>query len=413
MPQNGRRVMPPLEEQLNRIRRGAADIVPEHELAEKLKRSVSTGRPLRVKLGLDPTAPDIHIGNAVPLHKLRAFQDLGHHAVLIIGDYTATVGDPSAQDATRPQLSHEQVMAHARTYLEQVGRIVDLDEAEIVMNGEWFSKMSFAEVIRLASRLTVARCLERDDFRNRLQAGRPIGLHEMLYPLMQAYDSVVVRADVELGGTDQIFNIMLGRELQRQMGQEPQVAVTNPLLEGLDGVEKMSKSKGNYIGISEPPESIYGKAMSIPDALMEKYFILATELPLERIRELVSPRPREAKAALARAIVSRYHGPEAAARAAAEFDRVFRDRELPEEVPPLSLPPEELKQGRIWIVKLLRLSGCAASNSQARRLVEQGGVSLGPSADSLAVVRDANADVPVAEGTILKVGRRRFFRLRV
>jgi len=407
-------MMPPVEEQLDRIRRGAADIVPEQELVEKLERSRGTGRPLRIKLGLDPTAPDIHIGNAVPLHKLRTFQDLGHHAVLIIGDYTATVGDPSAQNATRPQLSHEEVMAHAQTYLDQVGKIVDLDEAEIVMNGDWFGKMSFAEVIQLASKLTVARCLERDDFRTRLQAGRPVGLHEMLYPLMQAYDSVMVRADVELGGTDQIFNIMLGRELQRQMGHEPQVAVTNPLLEGLDGTEKMSKSKGNYIGISEEPQQIYGKVMSVPDSLMEKYFILATDLPVTRVRELVSDatHPREAKAALAASIVSRYHGEEAARRAAAEFNLVFRDRELPSDMPELTIPPDELKKGRIWVVRLLRLAGWASSNSEARRLVEQGGVSLGPDADSLSPVLDTNAELEVTDGVILKVGRRRFLRLR-
>ncbi len=404
----------PVEEQMERIRRGAADILPEQELIEKLKRSRESGKPLRVKLGLDPTAPDIHIGNAVPLQKLRTFQDLGHHAVLIIGDYTATVGDPSEQNTMRPQISHEEVMAHARTYLDQVGKIVDLEEAELVMNGDWFSKMSFADVIQLASRLTVARCLERDDFRNRLDQGRPVGLHEMLYPLMQAYDSVMVRADVEIGGTDQIFNIMLGRELQRQMGQEPQVAVTNPLLEGLDGTEKMSKSKGNYIGISEDPVVIFGKAMSIPDELMEKYFILATDLSLGRIRELLSEErhPRETKAALASTIVRRYYDEEAARAAAEEFDRVFREGQLPTDIPEVRIPADELREGRIWVVKLLKLARCATSSSEARRLIEQGGVSLGPDADSLQIIRDGSADVEVTDGWVLKVGRRRFFRVR-
>ena len=400
-------------EQMESIRRGAADILPEQELAERLEEAIEHDRPLRVKLGLDPTAPDIHVGNALPLHKLRVFQDLGHHAVLIIGDYTATVGDPSLQNVMRPQLTHDEVMVHAQTYLQQVGKIVDTNEAEVVMNGDWFAGMSFEDVIALASRMTVARCIERDDFKGRLDAGQPIGLHELLYPLMQAYDSVMVRSDVELGGTDQIFNIMLGRELQRQMGQRPQVAVTNPILEGLDGVQKMSKSKGNYIGISEEPETIFGKAMSIPDALMQKYFVLATDLPMERINELVSGRthPRDAKAALASAIVSRYHGEEAAARASAHFDRVFRERHLPEQMPRLAVPAERLEEGKMTLVNLVRLAGCAESNSEARRLIAQGGVSMGQDEHSMDVVADIDARVDVSDGAVLKVGKRRFFRV--
>ncbi|MCK4284304.1 MAG: tyrosine--tRNA ligase [Candidatus Brocadiae bacterium] len=402
-----------VEQQMDRIRRGAADIVPEAELIDKIGRSLKEGRPLRVKLGLDPTAPDIHIGFAVALRNLRTFQDMGHHAVLIIGDYTATVGDPSEQNAARPQLSHEEVMEHARTYLDQVGKIVDLEETEVVKNGDWFGKMTFGELIRLAAKLTVARCIERDDFAQRMAAGRPVGLHELLYPLMQAYDSVMVRSDVELGGTDQTFNILLGRELQRQFGQEPQVAVTNPLLEGLDGQEKMSKSKGNYIGICEPPETIFGKAMSIPDELMERYFILATALPADRIEMLLSPavHPRDAKAELAAAIVSRYYDAEAAQLAREGFDKVFRDHELPDKLREVRIAAGELEGGRIWIVKLLRLAQCAASNSEARRLVAQGGVRLGSGAASLRVVTDAEADVDVADGAILKVGKRRFCRL--
>jgi tyrosyl-tRNA synthetase len=403
-----------VDEQLARIRRGAAAIVPEQELVEKLGRSVREGRPLRVKLGLDPTAPDIHIGFAVALRNLRTFQDLGHQAVLIIGDYTAMVGDPSGQNATRPQLTYEQVTDHARTYLEQVGKVVDLDRAEVVRNGDWFREMSFGEVIALAAKLTVARCIERDDFSKRMAEGRPIGLHELLYPLMQAYDSVMVRSDVELGGTDQTFNILLGRELQREVGQEPQVAVTNPLLEGLDGVQKMSKSKGNYIGISEPPETIFSKAMSIPDELMERYFILATDLPVERVQTLLSPavHPREAKAELAAAIVRRYYDEEAAERAARIFDSVFRDRELPDEMPEVAIPTEECRDGKVWVVGLLRLVGAADSNSDARRLIVQGGVRLGRDAESLEVVSDPDADLRVADGTVLKVGKRRFWRLR-
>jgi len=404
-----------VEAQMARIRRGAAEIIPENELIEKLSRSVREEKPLRVKLGLDPTAPDIHIGNGVPLHKLRAFQDLGHHAVLIIGDYTAMVGDPSQQNAMRPQLTHEEVMAHARTYLDQVGKIVNLGHAEVRMNGEWFSKMTFGDVIRLAAKLTVARCMERDDFAQRMAAGRPIGVHELLYPLMQAYDSVMVKSDVELGGTDQTFNILLGRELQRQVGQEPQVAVTNPLLEGLDGREKMSKSKGNYIGISEPLEIIYGKAMSIPDELMRKYFILATDVPLERVEVLLAPgtHPREAKAALAEAIVSRYHDEDGARQAREEFERVFSKHELPEQMPEVTVSQGELKGGRIWVVRLLQLAGWAASSSEARRLVQQGGVRLGRDAASLRAVEDAATDVELADSTILNVGKRRFCRFRL
>ena len=403
-----------VERQMTAIRRGAADIVPEEELEEKIARSLKEGEPLRVKLGLDPTAPDIHVGNAVPLHKLRTFQDLGHTAVLIVGDYTATVGDPSGQNAARPQLSHDEVMANAQTYLDQVGKIVDVETAEVRYNGDWFGKMSFGEVIELAAKLTLARCIERDDFAQRMEANLPIGLHELLYPLMQAYDSVMIHSDVELGGTDQIFNILLGRDLQREVGQEPQAAVTNPLLEGLDGSAKMSKSKGNYIGISEPPEQIFGKAMSIPDELMQKYFILTTDLPLPRIEELMSSdvHPRDAKAALAESIVSRYYDEEAAEEAHAGFNRVFRRHKLPEEMPELALPASDLEDGCIWIVNLLRAAECAESNSQARRLVKQGGVRLGHP-DGLEEVTDPTADVRVEDGMVLNVGKRRFHRIAV
>jgi tyrosyl-tRNA synthetase len=306
-------------------------------------------------------------------------------------------------------------MAHARTYLDQVGKIVDMDEAEVVQNGDWFSGMSFGDVIRLASRLTVARCIERDDFAERMQAGRPIGVHELLYPLMQAYDSVMVRSDVELGGTDQIFNILMGRELQRQLDQEPQVAITNPLLEGLDGVQKMSKSKGNYIGISEAPEQIFGKAMSVPDELMEKYFILTTDLPMDRVEMLLAPgtHPREAKAELAAAIVRRYYDDDAARNAREEFDRVFREHELPVDMPEIRISAEHIRDGRVWIVRLLRLADCASSNSDARRLVEQGGVRLGVDAGSLTVVADSAADVQISDGMILNVGKLRYCRLMV
>jgi tyrosyl-tRNA synthetase len=401
--------------QMARIRRCAADIISEAELESKLARSIESGTPLRVKLGLDPTAPDIHIGNAVPLQSLATFQKLGHAAVLIIGDYTATVGDPSGVNTMRPQLTHEEVMVNAQTYIDQADRILDVEKMEIVRNGDWFSKMTFADVIKLAAKLTVARCIERDDFAKRLAEGRPIGVHETLYPLMQAYDSVVVRSDVELGGTDQLFNILLGRDLQRDAGMEPQVVITNELLVGLDGAMKMSKSKGNYIGICEAPETIFGKAMSIPDEMMRNYFVLTTDLPDERIELLLAPgvHPREAKAALAAAIVERYYDADAAARAGQAFDRVFKQRGLPDDMPETVLGAADLDDGSIWIVRLLQTAGLAASGGEARRLVKQGGVRIGPDAESLTVVADVGAQVAVSDGDILKVGKRRFRKLVV
>jgi len=404
-----------VKRQMARIRRCAADIISEGELESKLTRAIETGTPLRVKLGLDPTAPDIHIGNAVPLQSLATFQKLGHTAVLIIGDYTATVGDPSGVNTARPQLSHDEVMVNAQTYIDQADRILDVEKMEIVKNGDWFGKMTFGDVIQLAAKLTVARCIERDDFAKRLAEGRPIGIHEMLYPLMQAYDSVVVRSDVELGGTDQLFNILLGRDLQRDAGMEPQVVITNELLVGLDGTMKMSKSKGNYIGICEPPETIFGKAMSIPDELMRNYFVLTTDLSDERIELLLAPdvHPRQAKATLAAAIIERYYDAEAGVRAGEAFDRVFKQRGLPDDIPELILTAADLDDGRIWIVKLLQVAGLATSGGEARRLVKQGGVRIGPDAESLTVVADMGAQIAVSEGDILKAGKRRFRKLRV
>ncbi len=407
--------MTPLEEQIQSIKRHSTEIVPEKSLVEKIQAAIKKQKPLRIKLGLDPTAPDIHIGNAVPLHLLRTFQDHGHHAVLIIGDYTATIGDPSGQNSMRPQLDHKEVMKHAGTYLEQAGKIIDMDEAEIIHNSRWFSKMDLADVIQLAGKLTVARCLERDDFKKRLSSEQPIGLHEMLYPLMQAYDSVQVESDVELGGTDQIFNILLGRDLQREIGMEPQVAVTNELLVGLDGTEKMSKSKGNYIGINEPPDTIYGKAMSIADELMEKYFYLTTDLPEERIAELLSDdtHPRTAKAELAAALVERYYDKEAAEKAQREFEKVFQDRQLPSDMPVLKIATQETDNGEIWAVKLVSLTGKAQSNSQARRLIRQGGVSLGTDVESLRKVTDINENITIENDLILKIGKRHFWRIQL
>ncbi len=407
--------MKSVEEQIERIRRLAAEIVPEEELIDKIKKASEDNKPLRVKLGLDPTAPDIHIGHALPLHLLRTFQDCGHHAVLIIGDYTATIGDPSGQNTMRPQLEHDEVLKNAETYLEQAAKIVDMDEAEIVNNRQWFAKMSLADVIKLAGKLTVARCLERDDFKKRLADQRPVGLHELLYPLMQAYDSVKVESDVELGGTDQIFNILLGRDLQREVGMQPQVAVTNELLVGLDGTEKMSKSKGNYIGINEDPNTMYGKVMSIADELMEKYFYLATALPKARIDQLLSVQthPREAKAELARAVVTRYHNPESARKAKDEFEKVFKDKQLPTDMPELIISEDDLENGQIWSVALVRASGRAKSNGEARRLIQQGGVSIGSDMDNLEKITDINSNVALTNGLIVKIGKRHFWKIKI
>jgi tyrosyl-tRNA synthetase len=399
------------ERQLELLRRGAAEIIREEELLDKLRE----GRPLRVKLGLDPTAPDIHIGFAVVLRKLRQFQDLGHEAILVIGDFTALIGDPTGKKQTRPMLTPEEVERNAATYREQYSRILDPERTRVVFNSQWLSPLRFADVVRLCSKTTVARILEREDFAARWREGNPIGLHELLYPLCQAYDSVALQADVELGGTDQKFNNLMGRELQREFGQPPQVVLLTPILPGLDGVEKMSKSLGNYIGIGEPPEEMYGKVMSIPDSLMPTYFELCTDVPMEEVRAIEEGlrsgrlHPRDVKRRLAREIVAVWHGQEAARRAEEEFDRVFAREELPSEVPEVHLPAAELDaQGRVGVVPLLRRLGLVASNSEARRLVAQGGVSVDGQR-----VTDAEARVSVRTGTVVRVGRRRFARVRV
>lgn len=395
-----------VNEQLETILRGTVDVVTKEELTKKFERSVKENKPLRVKLGLDPTAPDIHIGNAIPIHKLRAFQSFGHTAILIIGDYTAMVGDPSGVNKTRPMLSHEKVMENAKTYLSQAGKILDLEKTEIAYNSEWFKKMTFHEVIQLASKMTVARMMERDDFAKRYHAGIPISIHEFLYPLMQGYDSVVVKSDVELGGTDQLFSLLVGRELQRDGGTEPQVALTTPLLEGIDGNKKMSKSLGNYIGITESPRDIFGKAMSIPDNLMCKYFELATDVGTDEIKKLLDPyqtHPRAAKVALAKAIVRRYYNHRDADAAAEEFDRIFKEHALPDKIPDVLISNSELANSKIWIARLIVLCGFAVTNSEARRLVEQGGVSVNHE-----LIQDPNLNIEIKPDMILKVGKRRF-----
>ncbi|MCF6155465.1 MAG: tyrosine--tRNA ligase [Candidatus Brocadia sp.] len=396
------------DEQLEIITRGTVDIVTKEELIKKLKRSVKENKPLRVKLGLDPTAPDIHIGNAIPIHKLRAFQSLGHTAILIIGDYTATVGDPSGVNKTRPMITYEKVLENAKTYLSQAGRILDMKKTEVIYNSEWFKKMTFHEVIQLAAKMTVARMMERDDFTRRYHAGIPISVHEFIYPLMQGYDSIMVKSDVELGGTDQLFSLLVGRDLQRDAGVEPQVALTTPLLEGIDGNKKMSKSLGNYIGVTESPGEMFGKAMSIPDNLMRKYFELATDLSTGEINQLldVHTHPRAAKVALAKAIVRRYHDSKDAEAAAAEFDRVFKERELPDKILEVEISENELTDGKIWIAKLIVLCGFAATSSEARRLVQQGGVSVNGE-----IVNCPTLNIEIKPDMILKVGKRRFARI--
>lgn len=398
-----------IDEQLEVLLRGTVDVVTKEELTKKLKRSIGENKPLRVKLGLDPTAPDIHIGNAIPIHKLRAFQSFGHTAILIIGDYTATVGDPSGVNKTRPMISYEQILENAKTYLSQAGKILDLSKTEVVYNGQWFEKMTFNEVIKLASKMTVARMLERDDFAKRYHAGIPISVHEFIYPLMQGYDSVMVKSDVELGGTDQLFSLLVGRDLQKDAGMEPQITLTTALLEGTDGNKKMSKSLRNYIGITESPREIFGKTMSIPDNLMGKYFELATELSMDEIRRLLDHRhthPRAAKVALAKAVVRRYHGDEQAEAAAAEFDRIFKKHALPDTVPDIQIPDEELTDGKIAIARLIVLCNFAVTNSEARRLVQQGGVSVDDE-----IIACSTVTIEIKPGMILRVGKRRFARI--
>jgi len=401
-----------VERDIEALKRGAVEIYSCEELAARLQESYQTGRPLRVKLGMDPTAPDIHLGHTVVLRKMRQFQDLGHKAVLIIGDYTARVGDPSGQNKTRPVLSPEAIEANAETYLAQAGKVLDLSpqKLEVRRNSQWLAKLSFADVIRLTSKMTVARMLERDTFALRHKSGDPIGIHEFLYPLMQGYDSLMIEADVELGGTDQTFNNLVGRDLQRDAGQKPQIVMIMPILVGLDGVQKMSKSKGNYIGVTDAPADMYGKTMSIPDELLGNYYELLTSVSAEERRELTSGKvhPREAKARLARTIVEQFHGPEAAAAAAAEFDRVFAHKERPTEMPEVTVGAGELSDGGLWIARLVCLCGFAKSHGEAMRLVQQGGVTLDDR-----TIADPKGNVTFADGAVLKVGKRRFARLRV
>lgn len=404
-----------VDAELELLKRGAAEVISEESLRAKLVQSRATKRPLRVKLGTDPSAPDIHLGHAVVYRKLKQFQDLGHEVFFLIGDFTGRIGDPTGKSETRPALTREEVEANARTYEEQLAKILDPQRIHVVFNSSWLAPLTFEDVIRLASKYTVARMLEREDFAKRYADQRAIFIHEFFYPLMQGYDSVALRADVELGGTDQKFNLLVGRDLQREYGQDPQVALMMPLLVGIDGVNKMSKSLGNYIGINEPPGEIYGKTMSIPDDLIVPYFELATEVPLDEVRRIGaglkdgSLHPRDEKRRLARAIVGLYHGTQAAAEAEANFDRLFLHKDIPDEIPEARLESSELTgAGRIWIVRLLVRCGLAASNGEARRLVEQGGVKFDGGA-----VTQSDAEVAPVDGSVVQVGKRRFVRLRL
>ena len=403
------------EAQLELLRRGAVEIITEDDLLAKLRE----GRPLRVKLGLDPTAPHLHLGFAVVLRKLRQFQDLGHEAILVIGDGTALIGDPSGRRHTRPMLTREEIARNAETYRAQYSLILDPARTRVVFNSTWLLPLTLADIIGLTSKVTVARVLERDDFQARLREGVPVFLHELLYPLAQAYDSVMVQADVELGGTDQKFNNLMGRDLQREFGQPPQVVLLTPLLVGTDGVEKMSKSLGNYIGITEPPAEMYGKVMSIPDRVMPDYFTYATDLPPEEVaailRDLAAGtlHPRDAKRRLAREIVAMWHGREAAEAAERAFDEVFVAGGLPEEIPEVRLPapggPDAVAHiVRRRVVPLLVEVGLARSHSEARRLVVQGGVAVDGQR-----VTEPEAEVAVYDGAVLRVGKRRFVRVRL
>ncbi len=403
-----------VDEQIRVIRRGVEQIVPEAELRQKLERSLKTGKPLRVKYGIDPTGIDVHLGHTVPLRKLRQFQELGHQAVLILGNYTALVGDPSGRDQTRTRLTPEQVEANARDYLKQVSKVIDISKTEVTHNGDWFSRFSFLDLLALTSKITVQRMIERDDFTKRIKAGTPIYLHECLYPLMQGHDSVEVRADVELGGSEQLFSLMVGRDLQRDAGQEPQVAVTLPILRGTDGVRRMGKSLGNYIGVGETAYDMFAKTMSIPDELMREWFELLTDRSPEEIARLTNlqqTHPREAKEALGKDIVRFYHGDQAASEAAAEWRRRFSEGQDPTAIPDVTIPAKELTAGKIWVCKLLVLAGLAASNSEARRLIQQGGVTIGPERVKL---NDDKLDLEVSDGLIVRVGgNRRVVRIRL
>lgn len=395
-----------IEEELEQIKRGAEELLIEAELLERLK----TGRPLRIKAGFDPTAPDLHLGHTVLINKLRHCQDLGHHVLFLIGDFTGMIGDPTGKNVTRPPLSREQIIENARTYQEQVFKILDPDRTEICFNSLWFDPLGASGLIRLAALHTVARMLERDDFAKRYRNGQPIAIHELLYPLCQGYDSVAMKADVELGGTDQKFNLLVGRELQKHYGQAPQCILTMPLLEGLDGIHKMSKSLGNYVGINEPPDEMFGKLMSISDGLMWRYFELLSFRSIENITglqdEVMEGRnPREVKVLLAQEIVARFHGASAAVRAQADFDARFRQGAIPDDIPEVNLLASDRS---LSIAQVLKQAGLTSSTSESLRMIQQGGVRIDG-----ARIDDKHLMLPVKGSFVLQVGKRKFARVSI
>ncbi len=402
-----------IQNDIELLTRGVEEIIPFDEFTQKLERSQKEQKPLIVKAGFDPTAPDIHLGHAVLLRKMKHFQDMGHTVVFLIGDFTGMIGDPSGRSVTRKPLTREQVLENAETYKRQVFKILDEKKTKVMFNSAWCAPMTFSDVLSLTAKYNVARMLERDDFDKRYKSGVPITILEFLYPLVQGYDSVALKADIELGGTDQKFNLLVGRDLQREYGQEPQVIMTVPLLVGLDGVQKMSKSLNNYVGINEPPREIFGKIMSISDELMFLYFELATDVPrteVESYRKGMqdgSVHPRDVKVKLAREICSQFHGIDAAKTAEAEFNKIFVQKDLPDEIQEYLIPEEETHNGKIWLVKLLTLSGLATSNGDARRLIKGGGVYLDG-----AKITSEDHEITLPLEAILKVGKRRFLKIR-
>ena len=419
----GGRSRPSVDDQVSVFLDGVIQVESEAELREKL----AADEPLRIKLGCDPSAPDLHVGHGTVLRRLRRLQDMGHHIIFIVGDFTARIGDPSGKSKTRPMLSEEEVKRNAQTYVEQVGLILDIEKCELRFNSEWFSEMGAGGLMELASHYTLARMLERDDFSKRMAAGASISIRELLYPLVQGYDSVAIEADIEVGGTDQTFNLLVGRDIQRAYGMEPQVVMTYPLLAGLDGREKMSKSLGNAVGITDPPNEMFGKLMSIPDGTTDErgnalsrfgtichYYQTLMDWPEDEVRKIEidleegRAHPKKVKAEIARAIVARYHSEEAASEAEAEFERVFAERQLPADMPEVAVSPDLAGGPEIDPIKLIRHCGFADSNSQARRLVEQGGVSINGE-----TITDPMAATKIADGDVLRVGKRRFARLRL
>lgn len=397
------------QQQFNVIKNGTVEIIQEEDLLKKLEKSIKTGKPLTGKLGFDPSAPDLHLGHAVVLHKIKDFQDLGHDVIIILGDFTGRIGDPTGRSETRKQLTEEEVLANAKTYQEQIFKILDPKKTRLVFNSEWLQKLNFVDVIELSSKYTVARMLERDDFARRFKENYPISIHEFFYPLMQGYDSVAIEADVEFGATEQKFNLLMGRHLQKEYGQESQIAVTMPILVGLDGVQKMSKSLGNYIGISEPPREIYGKAMSIADEFMIEYFRLATRIDPQEIilieegLKQETLHPRDVKMKLARELVALYYSEKDALEAEQEFQNIFKKKELPTDIPEVTL-----KESPIWIVKLLTKSGLVSSNSEARRMIKQGAVKI-----EGVKIADSDEVVELKNGAVVQVGKRKFARIMI